>query len=98
MLMGEDLLVACAQITHDLAMPGFDMTMQVRPSQAGNVTIFVRTVIPQKQDCILQDFVFFIFDAQVLINFDKVLVFKLLKLLLGLVCEDNVRGFSLAPS
>lgn len=71
------------------------MAMQIRPSKASNITIFVGTIIPQKKNCVFENNILFIFDTQVLVNLDKIGVVKILKAFLSIIGEYHKRRFCL---
>lgn len=48
MLMCEDLLVSCAQITHDSAMYNLDMPVKIRPSPGSNIATTVGAIKPKQ--------------------------------------------------
>lgn len=93
-LMGKDFLVPSTKITHHLFVR-FDMAMEIRPTQASHVTIFIGTVISQEKNGVLEDDILFILDTQVLIDLDEIGVGKFLKPLLGIVGEYHKRGLCL---
>ena len=46
-LMGEDLLVPCTEVAHDLVVHALDMSMQVWPAKTGDIAILIRAVVPK---------------------------------------------------
>lgn len=49
MLMCENFLISCTQITHNSAMHNLDMSVKVRPSPGGNITTTVGAIKPKQQ-------------------------------------------------
>lgn len=49
MLMCENFLVSCAQITHNSAMDSLDMAVKVRPSPGSNIATTVGAIKPKQQ-------------------------------------------------
>lgn len=47
-LVGKHFLIPCAEITHDLVVHTLDMPMQVWPSQTGDITVLVWTIVPKQ--------------------------------------------------
>jgi hypothetical protein len=47
MLVCENLLVSGAEVAHHLSVFASDMAVQIWPSEAGHIAVFVRAVIPQ---------------------------------------------------
>ena len=79
-------------------MLAFDVTVQVRPSQASHITASVRAIIPQQQNRILKDVVILILDPEVFILLREIGVREILKALSMVVCEDHIVGFRLQQS
>jgi hypothetical protein len=78
MLVGEHLLVPCAQITHDLMMHTLHMAMEVWPSPASDITVLVRTVVAEQKNSIIVDLFVLVFDTQYVVNLLEVAVNKIL--------------------
>lgn len=53
MFVRKDLFVSRAMITHDFAMLGLDVSMKIRPAEAGDITISVWAIVPQQEYCVL---------------------------------------------
>lgn len=47
MLMCENLLVSCAQITHDSAMHSLDVPVEIRPSPGSNIATTLGAIKPK---------------------------------------------------
>lgn len=82
--MGEDLLVSGTEITHHFLVR-LDVAVEIGPSQASYIAVFIRTVVSQEKDRIFEDDILFVFDTQVVVNLDKVGVGEILEPLLGIV-------------
>jgi len=67
MLMGEHLLVPGAEVAHNLVVHAFDMPMQVWPAPAGNIAVFIRTIVAQQDKGVNEYVLFLVFNAQSLI-------------------------------
>jgi len=76
-------------------MLAFHMTMQVRPTQTGYITVFVWAIIPEQQNSVLKDLILLILDAQVVIGSSKVLLLETLETSYGIVGEDHKGRLSL---
>lgn len=90
MLVCENLLVSCAEIAHHLLMHTPHMAMQVRPSQACNIAVVIRTVVSQQQDRILENLRLLITDTQILVLAEEVPFLKVLVSFLGIVGKDDM--------
>lgn len=53
MFMRKDFFVSRTMITHYFAMLGLDMSMKIRPAEAGDITISVGAIVPQQEYCVL---------------------------------------------
>ena len=95
-LMGEDLLIPCTKITHDLVMHALDMAMQVWPAKTGNVTILIWAVVPKQENSVLEDVILFIFDPQCVFLFYKIASIVFLVSFRGIVRKYNKLRLCLA--
>jgi hypothetical protein len=95
MLVGEDFLVASAEITHALAMRRLDVTMQIGPAQPGKIARPVGTVVPQQEDGVADNLLVGVFDADVAVGGGEIAVCVGLELLVGIVGKDNIRSWRL---
>lgn len=93
MLVGEDFLVASAEITHALAMRRLDVTMQIGPAQPGKIARPVGTVVPQQEDGVADNLLVGVFDADVAVGGGEIAVCVGLELLVGIVGKDNIRSW-----
>lgn len=55
-------------IPHGSSVLTLNMTVQIRPPHAGNVTLLIRTIVSQQNNSIFINLVFFIFDAQIRVS------------------------------
>lgn len=67
-LVGEDLLVAGAQVAHFPVMNGADMAVEVGPAEAGEDAVVYGTVIAKKDDGITHDLFVCVLDADVVVE------------------------------
>lgn len=88
-LVCEDFLVACTEITHGLLVDRFDVTMKVRPPKTGDVTFVVWAVVSQKQQRVLEDFLFLVLDTEVLVDLEEVRWSEVFKSFHRVIGEDN---------
>ena len=93
--MGEDFLISCAQITHYLPMFRLDMTMQIWPPEASHIAFLVWTVVTEEKYCVFKNHVLLIFDAQIVLNLDEILILEIFVPSFGVVCENDKRRFGL---
>lgn len=73
MLVGKDLLISSAEVTHNFAMLGLDMSVEIRPSEASNIAIRIWTIVSQKEYCVFENDIFLVFNTQILVGLDEVL-------------------------
>lgn len=95
MLVGEDLLVAGAQVAHALAMGRLDVTMQIGPAQPGEIARAVGTVVPQQEDGVADDLLVCVLDADAAVGGGEVAVRVGLELLVGIVGKDDIGSWCL---
>jgi hypothetical protein len=76
-------------------MLALHMTMQVRPSKTGDITIFIGAVVSQQQHGVFKDFILLIMNSQVLIGPSKVFLFKVFESALRIIGEDDKGRLSL---
>lgn len=95
MLVGEDFLVASAEVAHSLAMRRLDVTMQIGPAQPGEITRLIGTVVPQQKDGVANNLLVGVLDADVAVGGGEVAVCVGLELLVGIVGKDDIRGWCL---
>jgi len=50
----KDFLVPCTEITHHFVVQRLHVAMEIRPPQAGNVTIAIRAVVLQQQSRVVK--------------------------------------------
>jgi hypothetical protein len=70
-------------------MLALHMTMQVRPSKTGDITVFIRAVVSQQQYRVFKDFILLIMNPQVLVGPSKVFLLKVLEPALRIVSEND---------
>lgn len=95
-LMSEDFLIPCAEITHDLTMLRSDMTMQIWPSQTRSLAIFVGTVVTEEKNGVFENDISLVLDTEVFVDLGKVTVEKVFELLGRVICKDDKIRFGLA--
>jgi hypothetical protein len=88
MLVSKDLLMADAQITHELAMLASDVFREMRPGLARHLACLIGAIVPQQEDRVLHDRLLLKFDSKILVYLDEVAISKVLEWLLGIVRED----------
>lgn len=76
-------------------MLALHMAMQVRPSKASDITVFVRAVVSKQQHRVFKDFVLLIIDSQILIGPGEIFLLKFLKASNGVIGEDDKGGLGL---
>lgn len=79
-------------------MLAFDVTMQVRPSQASYITTSIRAIVPQQQYCVFEDIVVLVLDPEVFVHLREIGVLEILIALGMIIREDNIVGFRLVQS
>jgi hypothetical protein len=92
-LVGEDLFIPGAQITHDLVMDALNMPMKIRPSPARNVACRVWTVMSQQYQGIIMDLLLLILDTEDVIRIVEVGFNIVFIALVPIVGENDVLGF-----
>lgn len=90
MLVGEDLLVASAEIAHALVVRRLDVPVEIGPAQAGKVAGLVGTVVSQQEDGVANNVLVCVLDADVGVGGGEVLVGVVFESLLGIVGEDDI--------
>lgn len=94
-LVGEDLLIASAEIAHQFAMFLFHMAMQVRPPQARHIAISIWTVVSQKKYGIFENDISLILYPKVFVRSDEGCLGKFFISPRSIVCKYHIRCFSL---
>lgn len=74
------------------------MAMQVRPPQTSHITILVRTIVPEQQDSVFEDFVLLILNTQVLVDARKVILLEILESSYRVIGKDYKSGFRLSKT
>ena len=92
MFVSKDLLVPGAKIAHNLAMLPTNVPVEVRPTEALDVAVFIGTIVSQQQDRIVEDGIFLKLYSQVLINSGEGLISKVLVSLVHAVGKDDIVG------
>lgn len=89
MLMCEDLLVACAEITHGFLMNCLDVTMKIWPTETCDVTLVIWTIVTQQEQRVFEDLLFLVLDAEVLVDSEEVGWLEILEPFHGIISEDD---------
>lgn len=76
-------------------MLALHMTMQVRPSKTGDITVLIRAVVSQQQHGVFKDFILLIMNSQVFIGPSKVFLLKVLESTLRIIGENDKRRLGL---
>jgi hypothetical protein len=71
------------------------MSMEVQPAQAGNITVFIGTVVPQEKHGVLEDLILLILDPEVVVCPGKVLLLKLFVSFRSIIGENHKIGLGL---
>jgi hypothetical protein len=87
--VGKDLLVPSAQIAHLLAVDGADMSMQIRPTEAGKVALRVRAIVPEQKDRVAYNILPCVLDTNILISAGNICVCIVLETLFCIISEDD---------
>ena len=95
MLVSKNFLIPCAQVTQHSVMDTSDMSMEVRPSPAGNIACRFGAIISKQQDCILVNVTPLISDTQYAIRLFKVVLAELFIAPTRIIGEDDVISFRL---
>lgn len=90
MLVGEDLLVPSAQITHPPLMNALDVPMQVWPAQACYIAFLIRTIVSQQEHGILEYLLISISYPKCFVSLEEVGRLEVLESLLRIVCEYDI--------
>lgn len=69
--------------------------MQIWPAQTGNIAVLVRAVVSQQQDCVFEDLILLVLDAQVAVDLDEFVFLEILKSFVGRIGEDDERRVGL---
>jgi hypothetical protein len=91
MLVCEDLFVASAQVAHLLVVDGTNMPVEVLPTEAGKVAIWIRAVVAQEEDCVPNDILASIANADIIVGACNVGVGILLVALIRVVRKNDKR-------
>jgi len=77
-------------------MLALDVTMQVRPTQASDITTPVRAVVPQQQYRVLENVIVLVLDSQIVIFLREIGIREILISLCRIVRENYIGGLGLA--
>lgn len=88
-LVGEDLLVARAEVAHLAVVDGAHVAVEVGPAEAGEVARVVGAVVSQQEDRVAHDVLVRVPDPDIVICARDVGVRILFESFRGVVCEDD---------
>jgi hypothetical protein len=94
-LMRENLLISCTEVTHNLVMQSLDVLMKIRPSKASNVAFLIGAVISQKQNSVFKNVWLFVFDPESVILSHKVCIREIFVSFRGIIGEDDMLSVGL---
>lgn len=89
MLVGKDLLVARAEVTHAFVVCRSRVPMKIRPSQTGKVAVWVRTVVSKQQDRVSHNIFARVPDADIIVGACDVSVTILVKALVYIIGKND---------
>lgn len=76
-------------------MLALHMAMQVRPSKASDIAVFIGAVVSKKQHRVFKNFVLLIMNSQVLIGPSEIFLLKILESSHGVIGENDKGGLGL---
>ena len=94
-LVHKDFFVLGAEVAHELVVHAPYMALEVCQVPTNDIAATVGAVKSEEKNGIIEDVPLFIFDALDVIHLLKVFVRKIFVALVGVICEDDVLGFSL---
>lgn len=95
MLVSENFLMPNTQIAHKLAMLSLHVSLKMRPALAGSIASLVGTVVPEQENCVLEDAGFLKLNPQVLVDLCEITIVEVLKWFVGSVGKDYERSLCL---
>jgi len=89
MLMREDFLVPRAQITNLLMMYTLNVSMQIRPAQAGNITVSIWAIVSQENQSVVSNAIILVSNANIVITARNICFRELLIAFRSIVGENH---------